>query len=161
MSSPISSNQSDIDNFHWVHESLYRSGQPNKRDFEQLESLGFKSIINLRKNHSDVDKAATTNLTVLEIPINTWKMDVDDIKSGLKAIQNAEKPVLLHCWHGADRTGTIVASYRMIYQNWTKEAAIEEFKHKNYGFHDRWFPNLIKLLESLNISQLKQELLVD
>ena len=45
-----------------------------------------------------------------------------------------EGPVLVHCKHGADRTGCIVALYRIVFQSWSKEAAIDEMHNGGYGF---------------------------
>jgi protein tyrosine/serine phosphatase len=66
----------------------------------------------------------------------------------------SEGPVLVHCHHGADRTGCIVAVYRMIVNDWTREAAIEEFRNGGYGYHDKMFPNLLELLETIDLTNL-------
>ncbi len=47
--------------------------------------------------------------------------------------QNQQK-VLLHCYHGSDRTGASVAMYRIIFQNWSTTDALAEMKHGGYGF---------------------------
>ena len=45
---------------------------------------------------------------------------------------------LVHCYHGADRTGLIVASYRVIYQNWDLNEAKREMQQGPYGYHSVW-----------------------
>ena len=50
-------------------------------------------------------------------------------------IRRASGPVLVHCLHGSDRTGTIVAMYRIVEQGWTREAAIAEMTGGGYGYH--------------------------
>jgi protein tyrosine/serine phosphatase len=80
------------------------------------------------------------------------------IIEALKAINNAEKPVLVHCWHGSDRTGVVVAAYRIVFENWTKEAAISEFRNSDFGYHENWYPNLIDLLENLNTEDIRKQL---
>ena len=40
----------------------------------------------------------------------------------------ANHPVFIHCKRGSDRTGTIVACYRISKENWTDEQAIDEAK---------------------------------
>jgi protein tyrosine/serine phosphatase len=45
-------------------------------------------------------------------------------------------PILVHCQHGADRTGTMVAAYRIFIQGWNPEEAIRELPH--FGFHPIW-----------------------
>ena len=53
---------------------------------------------------------------------------------------------MLHCHHGADRTGLVIAMYRIIYQGWTKDAALDELLHGGYGYHAMWknIPSYIK-----------------
>lgn len=43
------------------------------------------------------------------------------------------KSVLIHCLHGEDRTGIVIAAYRIRYQNWSVENAIKDM-YQN-GFH--------------------------
>ncbi len=46
--------------------------------------------------------------------------------------------MLVHCYHGADRTGLVVAMYRVIYQGWSLDAARSEMIDGGYGFHSMW-----------------------
>lgn len=43
------------------------------------------------------------------------------------------KTVLVHCAHGSDRTGLIMALYRLIYEGWTAEAAYAEFRRNGHS----------------------------
>jgi protein tyrosine/serine phosphatase len=54
--------------------------------------------------------------------------------------------VLVHCWHGSDRTGIVVAAYRIVFQNWNVEEAEKEFRDERFGYHEFWYKNLLKLL---------------
>ncbi len=82
-------------------------------------------------------------------------MNYQNIVDALCAIENAEKPVLVHCLHGSDRTGGVVAAYRMI-DGWTKEKALEEFQLKHFGCNSKWFPNILELLRSIDVVNLKK-----
>ena len=44
----------------------------------------------------------------------------------------------MHCQQGADRTGTMMAFYRIAVQGWPKDDAIAEMKNGGYGFHSIW-----------------------
>jgi len=46
--------------------------------------------------------------------------------------------VFVHCYFGRDRTGVMVAAYRMSQQNWTADQAVEEMY--SFGFHSHWYP---------------------
>jgi len=60
----------------------------------------------------------------------TWRIKAPEIAQTLKIIREHQKQgaVLIHCYHGADRTGIMVAMYRIIYHNWTIEQAKKEYK---------------------------------
>ena len=59
--------------------------------------------------------------------------------------------------HGSDRTGTACAAYRVVVQGWSKEQAIDEMLHGDYGFHTIW-DDLVGLIESLDVEGLRKEL---
>lgn len=67
------------------------------------------------------------------------------------------QPVLVHCRHGSDRTGTMCASYKICVQGWDKEAAITEMERGGYGFHYRYFQCLIGFLRNMNIDRIKKD----
>ncbi len=150
-------NSDNFQNLYKVNDQLYRSEQPTKLGMKELEQLGVKTILNLRNLRSDKNEARGTALIMKHIPINTWKFCYTDIINALKEIEKSEKPVLVHCLHGSDRTGAVVAAYRMAYQNWTKEEAIAEFTNKQFGYHQGWFPEILTVLETLDIEKLRAD----
>ena len=86
--------------------------------------------------------------------IKTKEISYSDIVNVLLFIDKAEKPCLLHCLHGSDRTGVIIAAYRMTRSNWSKKRAIEEFTNEQFGYHEALFPELLSLLRELDINTL-------
>jgi tyrosine-protein phosphatase SIW14 len=145
-------------NLYKINDSLYRSEQPSKVGMKELEKLGIKTVLNFRNHHNDKDEVAKTNLIVERIALNTNKIAYSDIVQTLKIIQQSKKPILIHCLHGSDRTGCMIAAYRMVYNNYTKEQAIAELTDPQYGYHHTWFPNIIELLNGLDVEGLKREL---
>lgn len=148
-------------NFYRLNDSVYRSEQPSKKGMKELEAMGIKSILNLRRQKTDEKKIKGLNLQLNRIPLKAATIDFDDIFNALRSMQQAEKPVLVHCWHGSDRTGAIIAASRMVFENWSKEKAIAEFTSKPFGYHRKRFPNLIPLLESLDVELLRNKLKED
>lgn len=49
----------------------------------------------------------------------------------------------------------MVAAYRIANQGWTKEKSIDEFLNGGFGYHEKWFPNILTLLHSLDVEKLK------
>ena len=93
----------------------------------------------------------------MHIPIVTWSVEDENIMDALKVLRDAPKPVLIHCRHGADRTGLIVAMYRVVFQNWSKGCALNELMNGDFGYHSIW-GNIPKELESADIDAIKSEL---
>lgn len=75
-------------------------------------------------------------------------------------IASAPKPVLVHCWHGSDRTGIVVAAYRIVFQKWSMEDAEKEFCDERFGYHEFWYENLLKLLRETDWGAMRARLKV-
>lgn len=147
-----------LPNFHKVSDTLYRGAQPTAEGFRQLEAMGIKTVVNLRAFHSDKDEMKGSGLAYEAIPMKTWHPDVPDIVRFLAVVTDTNRtPVFVHCQHGADRTGTLNAIYRIVVCNWSKEDAIEEMTKGDYGFHSIW-TNLIDFINKLDIEAVRKQL---
>ena len=146
-----------VQNLHRVIPALYRSAQPSAEGMRELERLGVRTVINLRAFNSDRGEAKDTGLRLERIRFNTWHAEDDEVVRFLRLVTAATNaPVLVHCQHGSDRTGTMLAIYRVAVQGWTKDEAIRELKHGGYGYHTLWF-NLPRYIRHLDIDRLKRE----
>ncbi|MBU2995413.1 dual specificity protein phosphatase family protein [Cellulophaga baltica] len=145
-------------NLYQINDSLYRSEQFKKKGVSYLQSLGISTIINLRRVKTDDKKIKGTTLKVVQIPMKAGILSEKDITKALKAIKKAKHSVLVHCWHGSDRTGAVIAAYRMVFESWTKEDAIKEFRRVEFGYHEKMYPNLIELLRDLDVEKIKNKL---
>ncbi|MDA9563362.1 dual specificity protein phosphatase family protein [Flavobacteriales bacterium] len=148
----------NFENLFKVCDDIYRSEQPSSAAMIEAQSLGIKSVFNLRTAHGDARHLKNSKLQALEYPIHTKGICYADLVESLRVIREAKKPVLVHCWHGADRTSAIIAAYRLIEMKWTKEEAIAEIRNGGFGFHEDWFPNIIQLIEDLDVEKLKRDL---
>lgn len=127
------------ENFFRVGPDLYRSAQPDSAGMKAYANFGIRTVLNLRARHTDDDEARGTTLVLVHIPTRTRKAGDDGfVIRALQAIRDAEKPVLVHCMHGADRTGLVLAMYRIVEQGWTKDAALDELQNGGFGFHSIW-----------------------
>ena len=146
-----------VPNFHKINETLYRSAQPTAEGMKNLEEQGFKTIVNLRGFHSDKDELQGTSLQEEHIRFVAWNPEEEDFAEFLRLVTDEDKaPVLVHCLHGADRTGAMCAIYRVAVEGWTKEDAIKEMTEGGYGFHKIWV-NIVPWIEKLDIEALKKE----
>lgn len=148
----------NFDNLYQVTPTLYRSEQPNKSGMKELEKLGIKTVLNLRNRFRDKTEVKGTGLILKRIKINSWNISTATIIESLKIIEQAEKPILIHCLHGSDRTGIVIAAYRMMYEGWSKDAAIGEFMEPRFGYHQTWFPKMLRLLQNLDLNYIREQL---
>jgi protein tyrosine phosphatase (PTP) superfamily phosphohydrolase (DUF442 family) len=144
-------------NLHQVSKTLYRSAQPSAEGMRNLEQHGIKTVLNLRAFHSDRDELAGTRLAGEHLFMKTWHPEREDVVKFLKlATDPARVPLLVHCQHGADRTGTMVAIYRVAVQGWSMDDAVREMTRGGFGFHEAWV-NLVPWLYRLDIDSLRRE----
>jgi len=134
-----------IINFTEVKKDFYRGGQPTSDGYKALKRLKIKTVVNLRKDKTVDDErkwAHFEGMKFISIPMHAWEKprskDVDDF---LRIASNPENfPLFVHCKHGVDRTGFMMAMYRMTQEEWSFEDAYQEMKQ--IGFHKNLFPNL-------------------
>jgi protein tyrosine/serine phosphatase len=142
-----------------VSDELYRCEQPSSKDVADLKALGIRSVLNLREYHSDSRQLETAGLELLVYRIDTGEINIDDLAAALRLFREAPKPLMVHCWHGSDRTGSVVAAYRIVYQNWTPAEALDELRNGGFGYHERWFPNIVELFETIDADELRRRVL--
>ncbi|HEX2861506.1 MAG TPA: hypothetical protein VHN79_07690 [Lacunisphaera sp.] len=148
-----------LENCYRVSEDLYRCEQPKKKDIADLNALGVRSILNLRRYNSDPKELERAGFKLLVQRMEADDLTVDDLVAALRLMRDAPKPIMLHCWHGSDRTGSVVAAYRIVFQEWTPAAALDELRYGGFGYHEKWFPNIVTLFEGLDASELRRRVL--
>jgi len=84
-------------------------------------------------------------------------VDEDVIKFLRIVTDKSSQPVLVHCAQGSDRTGMMVAIYRIVVQGWSKDDALKEMIQGGYGFHTFWH-DLVAYIERLDVDALKAKL---
>jgi protein tyrosine phosphatase (PTP) superfamily phosphohydrolase (DUF442 family) len=144
-----------LENFYQVSPMLYRSAQPYVDNFRELQQRGIGEVLDLRLYHKDVP-AADTSLTLQHVPLFASELDPQRIVTALQVIANARKPVLVHCLHGSDRTGAVVALYRIVCQGWSKQQALAEMEQGNFGYHPV-FSNIPDFINNADVESIRQQ----
>jgi protein tyrosine phosphatase (PTP) superfamily phosphohydrolase (DUF442 family) len=146
-----------LPNLHKVNNGLYRGAQPTAEGIRELEKLGVKTIICLRDDHTDKDILGQSKIAYVHIPVKTWNPTEEQVVRFLRIVADKNRrPVFVHCKHGADRTGTMCAIYRVAVDGWTKRQAIDEMSTGGFGFHSIWM-NLPKFIEKLDVEKVKDK----
>lgn len=148
-------------NFYQISPDVFRSEQPSSDLVPLLKQHGISTVINLRARDHDTVILKHQGFDVVHIPIHTWAMNKQDMLKTMQAIQYAKQnneKILIHCYHGSDRTGATIAMYRIIFEDWSIEDATKEMKQGGYGFHVIW-KNINRLFEPKKIKWIQQQLL--
>ncbi|HVG18058.1 MAG TPA: protein tyrosine phosphatase family protein [Blastocatellia bacterium] len=127
----------ELPNFHRVSDKLYRGGQPVIGGVKKLSELGIKTVVNLRgedeNTRAEQKEVEAAGLRYFSIALPGLSRPTDEqIERVMEVLDAPENgPVFVHCKRGSDRTGTVVAIYRIKHENWTAERAKSEAK--KYG----------------------------
>jgi protein tyrosine/serine phosphatase len=144
-----------VPNLHRISAQLYRSEQPTALGMRNLEKLGIRTVINLRAFNSDDDEVKGTRLRTARTRILTWRVDDAHVIEVMRVLRHAENgPFLIHCQHGADRTGLMSAMYRILEENWTVDDAVRELTDGGYGYHSMW-RNILRYVRSADVERLR------
>lgn len=132
--------QEGILNFGRVSDHLYRGAQPDSAGIKNLKKLGVKLIVNLRMAgdgwKEEAAEAAANGILYTNFPMSGATRPKDEqVKQILALFEKCADPIFVHCQHGCDRTGTIVACYRIQHYGWSNELALLEARH--FGI-SRW-----------------------
>jgi len=140
----------ELPNFHKVNQGLYRGAQPREGGFQQLATRGIKTILNLRaadeRERAEAVETRAAGLGYFNIPMEGLDRPTDaQIESAMKIINDkANQPVFVHCKHGADRTGMVIAIYRITRDGWSTEEALREAKRYGLSFFQFRMKDYIK-----------------
>jgi protein tyrosine phosphatase (PTP) superfamily phosphohydrolase (DUF442 family) len=147
--SAAQNNDKQLPNFHKVNDHLYRGGQPDKIVIAHLRAMGIKTIVNLRgrdkQAEAEEDEARRAGLHYFNIEMAGWGRPTFEQVSKVLEIINAPEywPVFIHCKRGADRTGTILACYRVANEGWTAEQAVDEASRHGMHWTQFWMKDFI------------------
>ena len=139
----------NLPNFSQVNANFYRGAQPTETGVKELAKMGVKTIIDLRGEDklSEEEKlwAKNSGIGFISVNLSNWfKPKTEDIERIIKEINAAgNQPVFIHCRRGADRTGTVVAVYRITHDDWTAKHAINEAKKFDFGWWQFWMKDYI------------------
>ncbi len=122
----------ELPRFQQVNENLYRGGQPLPGGINKLRELGINTVINLRgasdRTRAEEAEVRAAGLNYFNVSLPNWGRPQDGrvarILDLISAPENGR--VFIHCKDGVDRTGMIVAMYRMTHDGWNSTQALAE-----------------------------------
>ncbi len=152
---------------------FYRGSAPTQAGLERLKQLGVTTIVDLRKGEAEGTRVKSRvvkncNLSDPHLPMSPTQEATVVRKLGLKYVRlpmynapnqeqastflamtsdpKAAKSIYVHCQHGRDRTGGMVALYRLQHDRWDFQKALAEMR--GYGFDPSTQPEITNLLKA-------------
>jgi tyrosine-protein phosphatase SIW14 len=130
-----------------VNDSLFRGAQPHNEGMQELKKLGITTIVDLRgeapeRRELERRQAEALGIHFVSIPVSGWNPPTNEQVAQFLALfrNNSREKVFVHCRFGDDRTGVFVAAYRMAYEGWPAQQAMNEMYF--FGFNGFWHPSM-------------------
>jgi tyrosine-protein phosphatase SIW14 len=130
-----------------INDALFRGAQPRTEGFKELKKLGVTTIVDLRGEDPDRiawerRQAESLGIRFVSIPVSGWSPPSNDQVAAFLVLfrDNPKERVFVHCRFGDDRTGVFVATYRMAYEGWPAQQAMNEMYF--FGFNGLWHPSM-------------------
>jgi tyrosine-protein phosphatase SIW14 len=124
-----------VPNFYQVNDHVYRGAQPTDEGWKSLATIGVKTVIDLRlqnEHPTQAEKLAVeaAGMHYINIPMNGLIAPTNEQISKVLGLLDSttDGPVFIHCRRGADRTGTVIACYRVAHDHWQNKKALAEAK---------------------------------
>jgi len=132
-----------VGNFQKVDEHVYRGAQPTDQGFLNLAKLGIRTVIDLRepgargKAEERVVKAA--GMQYISVPMRGMETPSNESVTKVLAVleDNTTGSVFVHCLRGADRTGGVIACYRVEHDHWQNDRAVSEARSLGMSWYQR------------------------
>ena len=130
---PASIEVTGVPNFHQTNEHVFRGGQPTPDAWPSLAKLGVKTVIDLRltDEHSTTEESqavAGAGMKYVNVPMKGVVAPSNEQITQVLRLLNSDEPVFVHCHRGSDRTGTVIACYRIAHDGWSSKQALSEAK---------------------------------
>jgi tyrosine-protein phosphatase SIW14 len=130
---------------------LWRGAKPDVTAATELIDRGVRVVVNLELAHDDRDafRAARPALSqpheIEYFRVRDWEPNVilapglldRHVAAFIAIMRSQPKPIYVHCRSGQNRTGVMVAAYRVLEENVPVESAISEMA----AYQGIWFKN--------------------
>src|SRR5579863_3660566 len=138
-----------ISDFGKVNDFLYRGGQPKDNGVEELKKFGIDTIVDLRSEmhgliENERQRAESLGIRFINLLGFGWGTPKDEEIAQFFSLvrERPRRKIFIHCWLGGDRSGMFIAAYRIAFEGWSPQQAIEEMRAFHYLRF--WHPNMAR-----------------
>ncbi len=138
----------DVPNLFKVRAGVFRGGRPTVAGYAKLKALGVKTVINLEiadiveAKQADIDSdranAIAAGMRWVHIPMPAYstglaaRFDAKVNKALSLLKDHGTEGIYLHCKHGRDRTGLVMALDRVENEGWAAQRAYDEMLARGF-----------------------------
>jgi len=150
-----------IDNFDTVDPApaaLHRGGQPTLEGIATLRDMGVRSVLNLRDDFEPWEPEAVRQAGMAYLQIGMTQSCINEaaLREAMVALRTLPRPIYVHCAAGRDRTGLVVALYRIVDQKMEREQAIGDLRA--HGYNHFAYPGIERYLREFDPAALRAAL---
>lgn len=138
-----------VRNFEKVDAHVYRGGDPTAVGLTELGAMGVKIDLDLREESGatkvEKEQAEKLGMKYVNIPMKPFSAPTEEqMDEALSLLERSNGgPVFVHCRRGKDRTGTVIACYRIHHDGWNNHEALAEAKKHGMSFTERGMRSFI------------------
>jgi sulfoxide reductase heme-binding subunit YedZ len=129
-----------IANFHQVDPGVYRGAQPSAAGYQALAHLGVKTVLDLRNQGDSQARerklVEAAGMKYVGLTFGQFSAPTsEEVRTALDLLESqSATPVFVHCRRGKDRTGTVVACYRIERNGWKNDKALAEARQNGMSW---------------------------
>src|SRR5579872_872898 len=149
-----------VGNFQEVNDHIYRGAQPTDDGFTNLKKLGIATVIDLREpgDRSAREQKVVTAAGMHYVSVPMYGLSTPSNESVQKVLGMLEDtstgPVFVHCRRGADRTGAVIACYRVEHDLWKNQQALAEAKSLGMSWFEKAIQSYVLKYQPRNLEAL-------
>ncbi|MDX2038884.1 MAG: tyrosine-protein phosphatase [Isosphaeraceae bacterium] len=127
-----------------IEGSIYRAGQMSPEELAStLKRYGIRTVLNLRGQHPEAEwyrKELETTLAAGAVQVDVALSSCDWISRAqgetlLHLLETSATPILIHCFHGSERTGLVSSLAALLRPASSIEDGYNQFTIKHMYFH--------------------------
>lgn len=148
-----------VHNYYQVDDHVYRGAQPTPEGFKSLAKIGVRTIIDLRTGkelrRDEQHIVEKEGMHYVHVPLSGMAAPSDQQIATVFAVLNDPTawPVFVHCRRGADRTGTVIACYRIAHDHWDNHKALSEARERGMSWIEHAMQQYVLHFQAPTLSQ--------
>ena len=146
-----------VRNFGQVNAHIYRGGEPTAEGLRELAAIKISTDIDLREAGSATENerriAESLGMHYVNVPMNGFSAPshAEVVRVLTLIVPDDAGKTFVHCRRGKDRTGTIIACYRIEHDGWDRHRAQEEANRYGMSWTERGMRSFVMAFKPIDL----------